>query len=316
MAKRVVVSTPRKWPAFGRDDALTGIPVAGSFEAMHETRDLPTNAFECGVKRLYKYRALGDSLARSGGPRSTQAVIESVSECQLYAATPVEMNDPFECRMRPGKTPSIQQYKSFVEQLASEMHSGGHAALANGLEDSTRGLNGDLESLHKAVAWLVEEHLRKVRIVSLTATNNNTVMWSHYAAGHRGVCLGFEVTQGTIFGEALEVHYETPLPEYTLGELNLGIMAEVLLLTKSNEWRHEAEWRILVSNPSNPEATTHVLRYEPHSLSEVIFGVRVCHDDEAAIRAACARFPWVRFGKIVEAAAEVVVEWEGTSLRA
>jgi hypothetical protein len=99
----------------------------------------------------------------------------------------------------------------------------------------------------------------------------NDLMWSHYAEGHRGVCLQFErVRDIATFSQALRVHYEPGLP--TLNYIDHDEFARGLgrmLFSKSPDWRYERENRIFLDGQAN-----RYLPFEASALRKLIFGCK------------------------------------------
>jgi hypothetical protein len=113
---------------------------------------------------------------------------------------------------------------------------------------------------------------------------NDFLMFAHYADGHRGFRLTFEIdTSQTIgdigvLGRGREVTYVPELPsDFDLNNIHMS------LFTKLDCWSYEAEYRILA-------VTTDALTYGTSSLVEVAFGCRLNVDFEPVIR------NWVREG--------------------
>jgi Protein of unknown function (DUF2971) len=50
----------------------------------------------------------------------------------------------------------------------------------------------DVEQLHRAVKGICSQVTRNYAVACFSETNDNFLMWSHYAAGHTGVCLEYE----------------------------------------------------------------------------------------------------------------------------
>ena len=80
-------------------------------------------------------------------------------------------------------------------------------------------------------------------IYCLTPVPNSTLMWSHYASNHRGICLEFDVVN-QVFSLALPVRYHSTCPKWMPHQVAQGEAAE-LLLTKSEDWSYEREYRIV-----------------------------------------------------------------------
>jgi hypothetical protein len=81
-------------------------------------------------------------------------------------------------------------------------------------------------------------------LLCFSKSSTNILLWSHYAERHKGICLGFDVTNfKSKFGE---VEYTSrkiqfPKPE----ELNQKFMWTVLR-SKYLHWKYEGEWRVFV----------------------------------------------------------------------
>jgi hypothetical protein len=107
---------------------------------------------------------------------------------------------------------------------------------------------------------------------------NDYLMFAHYADGHRGFRLTFEIdTNQTIgdigvLGRGREVTYVSELPpDFDLNNIHMS------LFTKLDCWSYEAEYRI-------PAAATNALTYSISSLVEVAFGCRSNADFELIVR--------------------------------
>jgi hypothetical protein len=102
-------------------------------------------------------------------------------------------------------------------------------------------------------------------------------MFAHYADGHRGFRLTFEVDMDKplgeigIFGQGRSVKYVLRLPPDFESVIHLS------LFMKLECWKYEDEYRILAINNEK-------LKYDENSLVEVTFGCRMNPDFEPVIR--------------------------------
>lgn len=143
-------------------------------------------------------------------------------------------------------------------------------------------------------------------VLSLSKTAQDALLWSHYADGHRGVCLGFSseilkmdgasgsgdvqylstppymekfLTLIEEFGEFCRpwdgVHYSD---EQALDFYNRQVdaMLKIGFYTKSESWKYEEEFRI-TSSPG-----TH--SFPASALVEVILGLKTSESDENYIK--------------------------------
>lgn len=95
--------------------------------------------------------------------------------------------------------------------------------------------------------------LDSIKVGCLTTKKDNTLMWSHYADKHRGICIEYDI--GKIYEKdnliINKVNYNMPIitnksiADNEILEIdNINRLIELFSL-KSNEWKYEKEYRIL-----------------------------------------------------------------------
>jgi hypothetical protein len=115
--------------------------------------------------------------------------------------------------------------------------------------------------------WQVKNLREKVTVFCLSKENDNILLWSHYAANHSGICIGFDrdVLYHNTGASVGRVEYvddyltlkPTPIKEPT---------HVVQVLTKAKKWEYEMEYRFVYWE------TKSVFDIEPKAIREVIFG--------------------------------------------
>jgi len=93
--------------------------------------------------------------------------------------------------------------------------------------------------------WLLSD----TGVVSFSTIKDDILMWAHYAGGHNGVCIEFRCTDTShldFFGQAYPVQYRKDLPKINFYTTNRIEKLKALILTKSEHWSYEQEWRIIV----------------------------------------------------------------------
>ncbi|HYU29345.1 MAG TPA: DUF2971 domain-containing protein, partial [Gemmatimonadales bacterium] len=121
-------------------------------------------------------------------------------------------------------------------------------------------------------------------IACLSATLTDIMMWSHYAAGHRGFCLEFD-TSFLPFSKALEVTYSQTLPSINPldvllnqpGDDENNDILRMFVLTKASCWSYEQEWRLMHAEPSK------LFGYGNGPLTGIHFGAEMPRPDRNAI---------------------------------
>ena len=106
-------------------------------------------------------------------------------------------------------------------------------------------------------------------------------MWSHYSRNHKGICLEFGTKAKFII--ALKVRYQKEYPPLLIHGETLGYD---MLLTKSDVWDYEQEYRLLCPRLTDvPNSVLlmdgNYLSIEPNDLKSIIVG---CQTDEESIQ--------------------------------
>jgi hypothetical protein len=146
----------------------------------------------------------------------------------------------------------------------------------------------------ESVFNLLNATLARVGVLSLSGTPSQMLMWAHYASQHSGFCIGFERSEGSLLKNNTNtkpINYSDRFPELDLDTLEMSWSVSVqdssitdsmeikieephlqaVIYSKSREWEHEQEWRVLVSEGG-------VLSTYPGPVRRMIFGLR-CGDD-------------------------------------
>ena len=123
---------------------------------------------------------------------------------------------------------------------------------------------------------------------------DSTLLWSHYAANHTGVCLEFEVEEFSNGRDIFNLPCGSVLP---FGRVNYSRLRPTILLntktssdvpyelidlsamTKSLDWQYEGEWRFLKRCSPSVEYLT----FRSESLKRAIVGIKCDPADIAAI---------------------------------
>ena len=118
----------------------------------------------------------------------------------------------------------------------------------------------------------------KAGILSLSERRDDILMWSHYANGHRGLCLGFAASDNDpFFARALPVVYSAAQPVFDPRDDDFRA-SEKVVLTKSEHWSYEREWRITETRGKGPYV------FPAEALTTVIFGCRATEADKKKVR--------------------------------
>ena len=136
--------------------------------------------------------------------------------------------------------------------------------------------------------------MRESRVFCVTEDNDNLLMWAHYANNHEGFVVEFDC-DNSFFQQGLgedimcaslsKVVYSQNVPTTSL----LDMKNFDFILTKSDDWSYEQEWRMLLQQkdcvkniPAEPHDTC-LFEIPVESIKRVILG---CRADSELIQSA------------------------------
>jgi hypothetical protein len=147
----------------------------------------------------------------------------------------------------------------------------------------------------RVVAQQTRDQIAETRgVICFSKDWSNPVLWSHYADKHRGIALGFEVTERF----AIPVNYEKALSKVEIDELLLGAdpsedFGRMLLATKFDDWRYEKEYRVFIDlTQHQSEGGLYFCSFDEHlKLTSVVLGAR-CEIPIGQVRELVSNYPY------------------------
>jgi hypothetical protein len=89
-------------------------------------------------------------------------------------------------------------------------------------------------------------------ICSFSETNDNQIMWAHYANGFTGICVEYYVPNMLLAlddaVDCVRVHYDEKAHRVYPKSATSSDIAKKILSTKSHRWLYEREWRLIAPN--------------------------------------------------------------------
>lgn len=134
--------------------------------------------------------------------------------------------------------------------------------------------------------------LDKIKVGCLTSKNDNTLMWSHYADKHRGVCIEYNISKIFIDKNSTirkvnynknmayeeKMDYIKRFSDIQIDDKNITTLLELFCI-KSKEWEYEDEYRILYyDSTSNSNGITIKL-----PIKNIYFGTETSEEDKKLI---------------------------------
>ena len=233
-------------------------PVRGVIDVLHDsTASVPD--------KLYRYSHI------ENGERLRYAK-EVFEEDRIYFPSPDGFNDPFDSTMKWVEPGSIDEWRCFYREEGLRLcrtdaeranhlrYEGDFLRLPEYRQEFVKGLEADVMAKR-----------RELGVLCMTQTKTSIPMWAHYAANHRGFCLEFQ-TNNDFFKCAKKVDYRRQLAQvdiFSSWDARVRRAAEALL-TKSEDWQCEEEWRIIdLDNGVGHQ------KCPPEAITGVILGCRM-----------------------------------------
>ena len=164
--------------------------------------------------------------------------------------------------------------------------------MEEGIKTSFAALDKNIQKTHQ----ITREHLSTTKILCLTDSATNQLMWSYYADSNRGVALRFQDEPGenSPYQMAKQMSYMPDIPmlfeENELSDFLAGLVTfdtgkriNSLIYTKSDAWKHENEWRIFAGDGRNKFAPHEDRRFGARELTGAVFGCRMPPEQKTAL---------------------------------
>jgi hypothetical protein len=209
-----------------------------------------------------------------------------LAEKKAYYADPNTFNDPFDCK--PSIINDIEDYK-ILERIYYQM-----ALQIWGKEQTIKNINycrhystqyGDFRSdkkaqqsyiynLEREIHNCLYKKLGEIGVFSLSENWNCSLMWSHYADNHKGICIGYDTSSLPGVTSPKKINYNKPrtismslIKEWILKKSTSAKdeIKQSFFFTKSSEWEYEQEWRD-IAKPNG-------IRYAPYDIHSIYFGM-------------------------------------------
>lgn len=133
--------------------------------------------------------------------------------------------------------------------------------------------------IRSAIDNLVVWFRQTSAILCFSRNWDNLLLWSHYGASHKGVCLGFDIPDGDT-----DVLYQPNVLKVSKAEIDLAFV-DKLLRTKHESWSYEQEVRMFVRlNDPPDDKGLRWMDFGPNlELREVIVGSQCKPEDSDAV---------------------------------
>ena len=147
----------------------------------------------------------------------------------------------------------------------------------------------DIHSVEECVGRISD----LVHLKSFTETNDNMLMWAHYADSYKGVCIEYDMKRADdiIKKTLFPVVYTKDRRIYASVDELISFLDEEnseqsledykgIFLSKASYWKYENEWRILILNNGK---SNHVIELPLRCVSSIYMGPRISKKHQECI---------------------------------
>jgi hypothetical protein len=240
-----------------------------SFMANADFPPIDPSALQSGFQKFYHYQ-----------PFNKEFLTDTLRDQRLHCSDPHSVNDPWDCKPWFDHRPMLEDPAKREGMIVAFRHPDTfHHPGRPMYEKQLREDDSELIEAVERFSQNVTEELGKRRLYCLTPVPDSTLMRSHYADRHRGICLEFDKNNGLI-GRARPVRYSKTYPEWIPQGTNNPLE---VVLAKSMDWAYEREFRIIASSLDGPlKLHGDFVLLPPGALTAVIVGCESPHYDEVA----------------------------------
>ena len=261
-------------------------PIPDSIRPMFEALlAMPYFARRLGIRKhlkppparfLYKFRASPSDPSPAARDQYVSRMRQIMVDSELWLSSPSDFNDPFDTMGRFEIKGTTAKRSAHIRALVEKYAPMDATPIA--IQQAYDRLAGVTDS---EILRMLRPSFEKQRdstgvICFVEGDPRDVLMWSHYAANHKGVCLQFETARDLFtFGRALTVKYvrHYPVVNWLKGKYEM----ERILRQKHPRWKYEVERRIIQIG-----AARSVFKYNPSALVGLVFG---CAADDTVTKA-------------------------------
>lgn len=251
-------------------DALTALPYFMRRLGIRRRLKPPPARF------LYKFRASPRNSSPDAKDQFVSRLRQIMVDSELWLSSPSDFNDPFDTAGRFEITGSPADRAAHIRALVDRYAPPGATPAETQQAHDKAATLKDSEILDIVRLSFDQQRDLTGVICFVEGDPRDVLMWSHYAADHKGVCLQFEPARDLFtFGRAFTVEYVQQYPIVNWLDGIAGI--EKILRRKHPRWQYEAERRIIQVGAARSAFT-----YNPSALTGLVFG---CAADDTVIKA-------------------------------
>lgn len=253
---------------------------------------------EISPSSFFKYRSADEG--------SMKYLISQIEKDEVWFSKPSDFNDPFDCHpffdLSGNNCEIAKKLEATYKKMTPTMSRSERRSKSR--ESAKNSRVKEIQQQFKSSYF--EKIRNEIGIYCLSTTEKSTLMWSHYANYHRGICLEYEGID-EFFSNAFPVIYSESRPiVYGYKDSDDQLQLENALLTKSDAWAYEKEWR-MIAYTKGPG----LYKIPDHLLKRIIFGAQADKrtiEDITKIANGRKHPPIISHAKLAKDKFEIIIE--------
>lgn len=204
-----------------------------------------------------------------------------LADRKIYLSNPLAFNDPFDSLPKILIPANKATLKIRLARGRRKIDPSIDPKLADRTERRLLSMKPD--ELRAAALASFRQAISVLGVYCMSERCADTLMWSHYADQHRGICVGFDMSKWNLIDTPMlfRVAYEEQRQTFEFPRRARDSDGELfrVLTYKSPAWRQEAEWRLIRTEGA------HKLMDAPRDfVDHVIMGALATDEDAAMVR--------------------------------
>ena len=198
---------------------------------------------------------------------------------RIYFPKPSELNDPYDCTADLSIGETEEEKIDYLSRMLKQPDSPLGHITDKDLKTNLRKMNWQTDkTIHQKVYSTIEKLVEQIGVLCFTEKPDSLLMWAHYAINHTGLCLQFDFKEGSLLKEKCdEVTYSKNYPKLNLAKNPENTWVKKVLLTKSEDWKYEHEWRFIDFRGFGEKTIP------PDFVKGIIFGLRMPEENKNCI---------------------------------
>ncbi|MDD5089047.1 MAG: DUF2971 domain-containing protein, partial [bacterium] len=202
--------------------------------------------------KLYKYRCVDDY------------TLSAIRDSTIWFSSPLDLNDPYDCQLSMNPFGTKEEWRAFLTNtlpVGENTHVSKEELIRHYIDD--RQIHNDPDYAKKLFQRIFDEMRSKIGVCCFSRVWDSIPMWSHYADGHKGVCVEYDSERDKNLANLFMVNYCNEYPTVGVHDTKETISSR-FLTSKASAWGYEEEYRLVAGKGP--------LKVERRSLTGVIFG--------------------------------------------